>query len=80
MYKKILKFRTKEAENNYKTYKNKLTIIMRYSKKMYYSELSEKNRNITNIKNTLRVLNKIIKKKRIIKDYSSYFYSSNDMI
>ena len=51
---------------------------MRFSKKQYYSELLEKNR--TNIKGTWNILNEIIKKKKVVKDYPSYFFSNNDTI
>ncbi len=43
LYKEFIKHRTKEAENKYKKYKNKLTSIMRSSKKMYYSKLHKLN-------------------------------------
>lgn len=39
LYKDFLKKRTKQAEHKYKTYKNKLTRIMRSTKRDYYSNL-----------------------------------------
>uniref|UniRef100_A0A8C6LAH3 Reverse transcriptase domain-containing protein n=1 Tax=Nothobranchius furzeri TaxID=105023 RepID=A0A8C6LAH3_NOTFU len=60
LYKDFLKKRTEEAEQNYKIYKNKLISIMRSSKRNYYSKLLEGNK--SNIKNTWRILNDVIKK------------------
>ena len=55
LHKEFLRKRTTEAEQKYKTYKNKLTKIMRHSKMDHYSNLLEDNKN--NIKNTWNVLN-----------------------
>ena len=49
----------KNAEEKYKTYKNKLTSILRDRKK-YYKKLLEKEKN--NIKGTWNILNTIIRK------------------
>lgn len=47
LYKQLLKMRTKEAERKYKKYKNKLTNIMRITRKDYYNKLLEKHKNNT---------------------------------
>ena len=59
LYREFLKHRTKEKEDNYKKYRNRLTSIMRCQKKMYYEQLLQKYKK--NIKATWSVLNKVIK-------------------
>ena len=59
MYKDFLKKRTKTSESKYKTYKNKLTSILRYSEKGYYQTLEIHKHNI---KETWKILNTIIRK------------------
>lgn len=61
LYKDFLKLRTKEAENKYKTYKNRLTKIMRQCKKKYYNDLLVTNKN--DIRETWKILNHISKRK-----------------
>ena len=58
LYKEFIKLRTKDAENKYKKYKNKLTNIMRISKKEYYRKLIDNNKN--NIKGLWNILNNVI--------------------
>ena len=81
LYKEFLKKRTTEAENKYKLYKNKLIRIMRSSKRDYYSKVLEDNK--SNIKNTWKVLNGIIKKGSGKVGYPTYFQTNsktfNDM-
>ena len=45
LYKMFLSCRTLAAETRYKTYTNKLTSILRLSKKTYYSKLLVEHRN-----------------------------------
>uniref|UniRef100_A0A8C6VZ07 Reverse transcriptase domain-containing protein n=1 Tax=Nothobranchius furzeri TaxID=105023 RepID=A0A8C6VZ07_NOTFU len=59
LYKIFLTNGTKENEDKYKKYRNRLTTILRYEKKSYYEKLLQKSQN--NIKPTWSVLNKIIK-------------------
>lgn len=59
LYMEFLKHRTKEKEDNYKKYRNRLTSIVRCQKKMYYEQLFQKYKR--NIKATWSVLNKVIK-------------------
>lgn len=78
LYKQFIKLRTIEAESKYKTYKNKLTNIMRSCKRQYYSSSLEKNK--TNIKGTWRLLHEIINKKKVTKDYPTSFYTNTDTV
>ena len=45
VYRQFLKHRTITTENRYKTYKNKLTAILRKEKKKYYCLLLQENKN-----------------------------------
>ena len=38
----FIKKRSKEAENKYKAYKNKLTTTLRFTEKHYYADMLEK--------------------------------------
>ena len=60
LYLNFIKNRTEQNEKKYKTYKNKLTAILRYSERDYYNELLDKHK--TNIKQTWQVLNQVIRK------------------
>ena len=77
LYRKFLKLRTMEAENKYKVYKNKLTSIMRQSKKEYYHKLLEQNKN--NTQGIWKVLNNIIKKGGARVEMPNYFVKDNNM-
>ena len=61
LYNKFLRSRTLTAEQKYKLYKNKLTTILRFAEKSYYSSLLVANRG--DAKNTWNVLNTVINKK-----------------
>lgn len=56
----FFKQRTKEAENKYKKYKNKLTNILRKTKKDYYNKLIETKK--FDVREMWKILNKVIKK------------------
>ncbi len=58
LYRDFVKYRTVNAENKYKAYKNKLTTIMRCAKKDYYTNLLMENK--SNIKNMWKVLREVI--------------------
>ena len=62
LYKYFLKSRSKQSENKYKTYKNKLTFILRKCEKIYNTKLLELNKG--NLKETWKLLNSIINKKK----------------
>uniref|UniRef100_A0A8C7YP82 Reverse transcriptase domain-containing protein n=1 Tax=Oryzias sinensis TaxID=183150 RepID=A0A8C7YP82_9TELE len=71
LYKEFLKQRTKEAENRYKKYRNKLTNIIRRCKKEYYDKLLDKNK--SNVKNIWSILNAVIRKGAKENGYPKYF-------
>uniref|UniRef100_A0A3B5QAJ9 Reverse transcriptase domain-containing protein n=1 Tax=Xiphophorus maculatus TaxID=8083 RepID=A0A3B5QAJ9_XIPMA len=60
LYKQFIKYKTVEAEQKYKSYKNKLTIIMRKCKTDYYSKILENNK--LNIKGIWKTLHSLIRK------------------
>ena len=57
----FIKQRIQSAEDKYKKYKNKLTNIIRTSKKDFYKELIDKNK--SNIKGIWDILNSIVRKR-----------------
>jgi len=75
LYKVFIKLKTKEAENRYKLYKNKLTDVLRIAKKCYYKKLLIDNK--TSIKGTWEVLNSIIKKGLKKTTYPEYFVDAH---
>lgn len=60
LYKTFLIDRNEESETRYKKYKNKLTNIIRKSKKDYYYKILDQHK--SNIQGTWKILNSIIKK------------------
>lgn len=75
LYKKFLKLRTKEAESRYKSYKNKLTHIIRVSKKKYYTD--KLNENKSNMKGIWDVLNRLLKGDHQKNIYPDFFIINN---
>ena len=71
LYKQFLKNRTIEREAKYKKYKNKLTAILRYSEKQHYSDMLELNK--MNMKETWKILNTLINKKKKSSQYPTQF-------
>ena len=66
LYKQYLRHRSNEKLLKYKTYKNKLTDLLRVAKRLYFQNQIELNK--TNIKQTWRILNNAIgqnKKKKL---------------
>ena len=61
LYKRFLTSRCSTSEIRYKTYKNKLTSILRYCEKQYYSDLLKANKN--NMKETWKIINDLLNKK-----------------
>ena len=59
LYIGFLKNKTEENERKYKKYKNKLTAIFKYCKKVYYANLLIRYKN--NIKQIWKILNTITK-------------------
>ena len=58
LYKQYLQHRSNEKLLKYKTYKNKLTDLLRVAKRFYFQNQIELNK--TNIKQTWRILNNAI--------------------
>ena len=71
LYKMFLSCRSLAAETIYKTYKNKLTSILRLSKKTYYSKLLVEHRN--NIAETWQILRTVIGKHLKHSSYPNHF-------
>lgn len=71
LYRDFLRTRTKDAEIRYKRYKNRLTNILRYSKKEYYMKQLDINRN--NNKRLWEILNSVIKRGTGQKNDPKYF-------
>ena len=70
--------RSAEAEKKYKTYKNKLTSILRITEKNYYSSMLEKQK--ANVKETWKILNKVINKRKNKPTYPEFFIKNNKKI
>ena len=64
MYKTYIKCKTDVNEQKYKCYKNRLTSILKFCEKKYYSDLFVEHS--SHVKKTWGVLNEIIKKKRSV--------------
>uniref|UniRef100_A0A669B1C7 Reverse transcriptase domain-containing protein n=1 Tax=Oreochromis niloticus TaxID=8128 RepID=A0A669B1C7_ORENI len=75
LYKQFIKVKTKEVEQRYKAYRNKLTDIIRTSKQLYYRRRLYENKN--NIKGTWVVLNNLIKQGSSGTSYPEYFFDAN---
>ncbi len=75
MHREFIKQKTKEVEDRYKKYKNKLINIIRAAKKVCYKTLLDKNRN--NIKGIWSTLNSIIKNGSRHINYPRYFLNNN---
>ena len=78
LYKAFILSRSAESEHKYKTFKNKLTSILRLTEKTYFSTLLEQQR--TNVKGTWKILNKVINKKYNKPTYPEYFLKNNKRI
>ena len=71
LYKLLLCSRSRTAEEKYKTYKNKLTSILRTDEKEYYSKVLTDAKG--NIKSTWKILNAVINKKTNTSKLPSHF-------
>ena len=78
LYRLFLKDRNKTTETRYKKYKNKLTNIIRTSKKDYFHKLLDQHRN--NIKETWKILNGLIKKSTRNAEYPNFFKKEENII
>ena len=71
LYRRFLKCRSKEAESRYKSYKNKLTGILRFCEKEYYNKKLQLYRN--DMKNTWKLLNGVMNRKMKERNFVSHF-------
>ena len=78
MYRRFVKGRSAKVEVKYKKYKNKLTTILRFSEKQYYTQMLSKYR--SNVKQTWCILNDIIKRKQNSANIPSEFVSDGKII
>jgi hypothetical protein len=77
MYKQFLKTKCPTLLQKYKTYKNKLTNILRTTEKAYYTEKIGAFKN--DIKNTWKILKSIIKKDNANSSYPNEFIDNNNI-
>ena len=78
LYKAFILNRSEENESRYKRYENKLTSMLRYCEKRYYSDLLLHYK--SNIKATWNVLNSLIKTKSCVNIPEKFFYSENNKL
>ena len=79
LYKRFLTSRSSMSEIRYKTYKNKLTSILRYCEKQYYSDLLKINKN--NMKETWKIINVLVNKKSSTRlSYPTEFMKNGSII
>ena len=78
LYKKFIRSRTLTAEQKYKLYKNKLTTILRFAEKSYYSSLLVANKG--DAKGTWNVLNAVINKKMCPNELPKHFECNGEDI
>ena len=71
LYKDYITNRTLDAEVKYKSYRNKLTSILRKSEKQYYNQLLIEQKG--NVKNIWKILNTIIRKPKNSHNYPDAF-------
>ena len=75
LYEQSLKLRTESAMNKYKTYKNKLTYILRCEQKRYYCKLIDEHKG--NMKKTWQILNRCISKSKQVSCIPKCFKANN---
>uniref|UniRef100_A0A3Q3BKX6 Reverse transcriptase domain-containing protein n=1 Tax=Kryptolebias marmoratus TaxID=37003 RepID=A0A3Q3BKX6_KRYMA len=78
LYSCFLKLRTKESEDKYKKYKNKLVFIIRQHKKKYYSDLL--NRSNGDMRATWKVMNGVLKNHKKHAGISQHFVKEDNGI
>ena len=78
LYKRFSKARNNDAEVRYQKYKNKLTSILRYCEKQYYSKLLEESKN--NTKETWKIIKNLLNKKSKKSYYPSEFKNNGSTI
>ena len=78
LYKYVLNSRSKQSEDKYKTYKNKLTSILRKCEKIYNTKRLELNKG--NLKETWKLLNSIINTKKKTMQVGNEFENKGESI
>ena len=78
LYKFYIKNKNEVNERKYKCYKNRLTTILRFCEKKYYSDLLIEHSN--NVKKTWSVINKILKKRKNNANDQEKFIGENSQI
>ena len=78
LYKDYIKNRTLDAQVKYKSYRNKLTSILRKSEKQYYNQLLIEQKG--NVKNIWKILNTIIRKPKNSHNYPDAFVDKGNFI
>lgn len=78
LYKKFIKSPTTTNHKKFKQYRNKLTSLIRTCKKQYYSSLLEKSK--SNIKETWKILNEILKTQEKKKTYPKSFKIKDEQV
>ena len=78
LYKDYIKTRTFDAQVKYKSYRNKLTSILRKSERQYYNQLLIEQKG--NVKNIWKILNTIIRKPKNSHNYPDAFITDKNEI
>lgn len=78
LYRIFTKLKTEESERRYKLYKNKLTAIIRTSKKLYYKRVFETNKN--NTKKIWEILNDVTRKGHKKNRYPDHYVVEEEVI
>ena len=78
LYKSWLANKTECAQQKYKKYRNKLSLILRKAEKAYYKNKLNESKN--DVKRTWSVINEVIKKGRQCKKYSDFMYRENTKV
>ena len=76
LYRKFLKTRLNIDNNKYKTYKNKLTTVLRACEKNYYNIQLKINK--SNIKNTWKLINNVLNKSKFSEDCEHFKINNNE--
>ena len=76
LYRQLIEYRSSEAENKYKRYKNKLTNIMRICKKEYYNKILR----ILRMKGLWKVLNSIVRDGAKSSGYPEFLVDKDNVI
>jgi hypothetical protein len=74
LYKRFLKYRNSETENDYKLYRNKVQHLLRVAERKHYHDIISYNKN--NLKKTWSVMKSIINKKQITKRPEFFLYNN----